>query len=194
MDLTPYVSIQSNLFVDITIYDDAGISEVVRLSDYHRSLTIGADSYTGLGTLMAITDSSSDIRATPYEVTITVSGISLSDVAKFGSSNIKGSRVRVRRALFDPATGVLLPISGNPAGRFTGIVNNYALSEEYSSEDKNSTATIALICSSNVNVLESKISGRATNPEDQKALNANDISMDRVPNIANSNFNFGAPR
>jgi hypothetical protein len=195
MDLTPYAAIQSNLFVEITIYDDTGVDEIIRLSDYWRTISIDGDSYTGLGQFMNITDSAADLRITPYELSISISGIPSSNISTFGESRIKGSTVAVKRALFNPTTGVLLAIAGNPAGRFNGIINNYALNEEYPEDGgKDSTCTITLICASTINVLQAKISGRATNPEDQKALYPTDLSMDRVPNISNSNFNFGAPR
>jgi len=40
--------------------------------------------------------------------------------------------------------------------------------------------------------LSNKVSGRRTNPIDQKELYPTDPSMDRVVSLASSNFNFGA--
>jgi DNA repair exonuclease SbcCD nuclease subunit len=45
-----------------------------------------------------------------------------------------------------------------------------------------------------VELLNNKTSGRRTNPGDQKEWYPTDLSMDRVPGLANSNFNFGAPQ
>ena len=47
--------------------------------------------------------------------------------------------------------------------------------------------------SSVVELLNNKVSGRQTNPRDQKLYYPTDLSMDRVPALAKSNFNFGAP-
>jgi hypothetical protein len=37
-----------------------------------------------------------------------------------------------------------------------------------------------------------KIAGRKTNSRDQKTFYPTDLSMDRVTQLANSNYNFGA--
>jgi len=56
------------------------------------------------------------------------------------------------------------------------------------------TISIILLATSSIDLLNNKITGRRTNPLDQKQFYPNDLSMDRVFLIANSNFNFGAPR
>jgi hypothetical protein len=194
LDLTAFAAVQSSLFVQLTVYDDQGVDEVIRLSDYHKPITLLGENYTGLGQLLNLTESQSDIRITPYELSLSISGIPTENTSLVLNSRIKGSNIEIRRGIFNPTTGVLLNIAGNPAGRFFGIVNNYNISEEYPEVDKDSTSTVTLICSSNISVLQSKITGRATNPRVQKTLFPNDLSMDRVPAIANSNFNFGAIR
>lgn len=194
LDLSSYESIHSGLFVKIVIYDDAGPAETLLLSDYHRSIEISGDTYTGLGQLMAITESQADLRVSPFEVSITISGIPTTSVSTVLNSAIKGSTVTIKRAIFDPITGELLSITGNPAGRFTGIVNNYSINEDFPEFGKDSTSSITLICNSNISILERQISGRATNPTVQKALYPGDLSMDRVASLANANYNFGAPR
>jgi hypothetical protein len=95
--------------------------------------------------------------------------------------------------LFDAATGTQLSITGNPVGRFFGIVNNYSLQEEYDVASRTSSNTIVIVCSSTVEILSNKVAGRRTNPQDQKAFYASDTSMDRVPNLVGASFNFGAP-
>lgn len=194
MDLTPYPAIASALFVKITIYNSTGVQEVVRLSDYPTAITISGENYTGLGQLLSITESSMDIRATPFEVSVAISGIPTSNINLVLNNKIKGSDVQVLRGIFNPNTLQLLAIAGNPAGRFNGIVNNYQISETYQQGSKDGTCTVTLVCASTIGVLERKISGRATNPEVQKTLYPTDLSMDRVPALQNANFNFGAPR
>jgi hypothetical protein len=194
LDLTSYPAIQSNLFIRLTVYDDVGVDEVITLSDYHRAITIAGVEYTGLGQLLTVSDSQTDIRVSPFELSVSLSGIPTANINLVLNSRIKGSSIEIRRAVFNPTTGVLLAIAGNPAGRFFGIVNNYNISEEYPEVGKDSTSTVTLICNSNISVLQSKLAGRATNPRVQKTLYPGDLSMDRVPSIANANFNFGAPR
>ena len=101
--------------------------------------------------------------------------------------------MRVYRLFSNPSTGAVLSIAGNPAGRFRGYVNNYSLQEEWDNQTRTATNTIVLQCASSVDVLNNKIAGRKTNPESQKRFYPTDVSFDRVPNLENATFNFGAP-
>jgi hypothetical protein len=198
INLSSYSSIQSNLFVRIQIdeYSTDGVTftqEVLRFSDLNTSFTINSESYVGAGNFMGITPSSSEIRASGGEVTITLAGIPNTSIAEIVNSKIKGAPVRIYRAFFNAATGEFLSITGNPAGRYRGFINNYSLNEEYDPQTRLSTNTLVLVCSSAVEVLSNKISGRRTNPESQKKFYPNDLSMDRVPVLENATFNFGAP-
>jgi hypothetical protein len=78
--------------------------------------------------------------------------------------------------------------------RFIGFVNNMALDEEYDTENRISSNTVVLSCSSVVDVMQNKISGRRTNPASMKRFYSSDISMDRVPTLINSYFDFGAKK
>lgn len=198
IDLTSYKSLHSSLFVRIEIEEyrtspsGTYTNQVLRFSDHPTPFTINSESYTGLGKLMAVTNSSSELRVSGGEVTITITGIPNSAIAEIVNSKIKGSPVRIYRALFNAETGAFLSISGNPLGRFRGFVNNYSLNEEYDSNSRTSTNTIVLTCASSVDVLQNKIAGRQTNPQSQKKFFSSDISMDRVPNLENATFDFGA--
>lgn len=186
IDLTAYSAIQTALFVRIDVPE----YEVLTFSNYNRPLELNGTTYTGLGQLMGITDTSSELRVSGGELTITISGLADTNISDILTYRFKGSAVTVIRGIFDPATGQLLPIAGNPTGKFQGIVNNYSLNEDWSGQD--ATNTISLMCTSTIGVLSNKISGRRTNPIDERELYPTDASMDRVPNLANSNFNFGA--
>lgn len=200
MDLTAYNSIQSNLFVRIQVDEyrtspsGGYTSQILRFSDLNATMTIGGESYTGVGKLMEITQSSSELRVSSGEVSITISGIPDTAIAEIINSKIKGSPVEIYRALINPSTGTLLSIAGNPLGRFQGIVNNYTLNEEYDNVTRTSTNTLTFSCSSKVTILENKISGRKTNPRSEKNFFPNDLSMDRVPTLKGATFNFGAPQ
>lgn len=188
-DLSAYSAVETALFVKIVVPDYS----TLLFSDYSRSITIAGDTYAGLGKLVAITNSQSEIRASGNQLTITMVGIQDVDVPGIISSKLKGSQVEVRRAFFDANTGALLNVEGNPTGRFFGIVNNYSLEEDFAMGADTTANTIQIICTSAVEILNNKYAGRRTNPIDQRAINATDPSMDRVPTLARSNFNFGAP-
>jgi hypothetical protein len=79
----------------------------------------------------------------------------------------------------------------NPFGRFQGIINNISINETWSGQQASNT--IGLICRSAVGMLQMKVAGRRTSPDDEKKYFPNDLAMDHVPSIANANLNFGAP-
>lgn len=200
INLTSYTSIESGLFVRIECdkyrtSPSAGFStQVLRFSDLIRTVTINSESYPGLGRLLSISSTSSDLRVNGQELTIVVSGIPNASIAEIVNSRIKGSSVEIRRGIFNASTGQLLAISGNPVGRFFGIITNYSLNEEYNIENKTSTNTIVITCASDVEVLAKKLGGRKTNPESQKLLYPSDLGMDNVPKLVGTYFNFGAPQ
>lgn len=200
IDLSTYQSIQSNLFVRIDVQEyrttptGSYTPLVLRFSDRVGSYTLNGESYTGLGKLMSISQSSSEIRVSGGELTIVLSGIPNSSIAEIVNSKIKGAPVNVYRGVFNSTTGDLLAIDGNPVGRFIGFVNNYSLTEEFDNVSRTSSNTLVLTCASNVDILANKVAGRKTNPKSQKALYPSDLSMDRVPTLKGATFDFGAPQ
>ena len=181
-----YQSIQTNLFVDIDIPD----YQMITFSDYHKNYTIGSITYQGLGNLLAITDNASSLRATPDDVSITISGIPTSNVTEILNNKIKGSVVNIRRGFFDPTTAKLLSVTPNPIGKFQGIVSNFDITDDLESGSSTGSVTLTLTLTSVVELLTDKISGRRTNSRDF----SDDKSMDRVALLSKSNFNFGAPK
>ena len=189
INLSSYTSIQTNLFVKIDIPD----YEVLTFSDYHKTLNIAGTDYVGLGQLVNISNTSGSLRAAPEDVTISISGIPSANVSAVLNNRIKGSEVKIYRAFFDPNTGELLNITGNPAGKFQGVINNFDLSDDLDMGSDTGSFTLILTATSVVELLNNKFSGRRTNPADHREWYPNDASMDRVPSLAKANFNFGAP-
>jgi hypothetical protein len=200
IDLSSYTSIETGLFVRIDVAEYRTTSsgtyanEILRFSDYTRSVVIDGETYLGLGRLIGVTATSSELKSSSGSVTITISGIPDSSIAEIVNSRIKGSAISIYRVVFDAVTGQQLSITGNPAGRFFGIVSNYTLEEDYDVEARTASNTIALECSSRSEFLANKVVGRKTNPKSMKTFYSTDVSMDRVPNLVGANFNFGAPQ
>lgn len=200
IDLNNKISITSNLFVriDVEYYKqnpgDTPTSTKWCYSDSIYPYTLDGDTYIGLGKFAGITETSSEIKATSGQLTLTLSGIPNTSIYEILNSKIKGCPVRVTRVLFDPVTHQPLDIPGNPLARYRGFINNYSLSEDYNIGEKSATNTLVLVCASAIDVLNNKMSGRKTNPYSQKKFFPNDLSMDRVPTLENSDFNFGAPK
>lgn len=190
LDLTSYGSIESNLFVKITLE-----SSSLLFSDRLVSTVINGDTYVGLGKLLSISGSSSELRSTSGEITIGISGIPDSLISDIISANIKGNPIRVTRGLFNATNGNFLSaVTGNPVTRFMGYVNNISLEEEYDVDTRDSANTLLLTCASNIDILNNKISGRKTNPASQKKFYSTDLSMDRVPSLESSYFDFGVKK
>lgn len=198
-NLTSYKSIQSGIFVRINCeYYKAtsGASpttQVLRFSDLNRTVTIGGESYVGAGNLMAITNAASEIKIGNSEISISLSGIPNTSIAEVINSRFKGCEVIVYRGLYNPTTNVLLSVSGNPFKRFHGIITNYTITEEFNNDTLTSSNTVTFTAASTVEVLGNTTKGRRTNPKDQRSFYASDASMDRVPALIGSKFNFGAP-
>lgn len=199
IDLSNYSSIESALLVRIECdyykasnSPDPFTSQVLRFSDYLYNVTYNSEDYIGLGRLMAVTSSASELRVTNNDLTITLSGIPNTSIDEIINSRIKGSTVKIYRALFNTSTNALLSITGNPMMRYSGIINNYGIDEDFDGINRTATNTISLTCSSFLDVLNNTAKGRRTNPQDEKKFYPNDLSMDRVPNLIRSKFNFGA--
>lgn len=183
--------IRTHTFIEIVINTDTTLT----FSDYYKDYTIDGTNFTGLGSLMGITNQPSEIRASGKEITITVSGIPDSSLQAVLADEYRGSEVSVYSAVFDHATGNLVSESGvtNPAQVFRGILTNWGLQEDHDNTVLESSNTIVFTVASEVGLLGNKVVGRRTNPTDWKNYDATDPSMDRVPNLMRTNFNFGAP-
>jgi hypothetical protein len=198
--LTSYPALQSNLFIKIECpyyKTSSGASPIAYnflFSDRIVPYTLSGDSYVGLGKLMNISSSSSELRSTSNELSITISGVPSSSITELIHSRIKGSKVTVKRVVFNANTGALISITGNPMTRFIGFVNNLSLDEDYDADARQSSNTVVLTCASTIDIMQSKISGRKTNPASMKKFYSSDISMDRVPTLESSYFDFGAKK
>ena len=105
---------------------------------------------------------------------------------------MKGSKITVYRGLFSQNNNNLITgLTANPQIRFQGYISNLALDEDWDQESRTSTNTLVLNCASVVDVMNNKIAGRKTNPSSQKKFYPTDISMDRVPRLEETKFDFG---
>lgn len=200
INLSSYTSIASGLFVRIecdkyrTTAGGAFTTEVFKFSDQLLTWNIDGEDYFGLGRLMSISETVSEIKGSTNEVQISVSGIPNVAITEIVNSRIKGSEVEIYRVIFDTVTHQVLAIAGNPAGRFFGQIDNYSISEEYDIDQRTATNVITFICSGTLDILSNSIKGRRTNPQDQKTLYPADLSMDRVPTLVGTYFDFGASK
>jgi hypothetical protein len=78
IDLSSYRDIQTNLFVKM----DVPGYQVLTFSDYHKDYTIGATTYQALGELLTVTNTTDELRASPRDITVTISGIPNGNVSE----------------------------------------------------------------------------------------------------------------
>jgi hypothetical protein len=178
-------------FVKLTIYNEyanTANNNVYTFSSSYQSETIDGQAYSPLGGLLGVGIQQRDIRVTSADTSISLSGIDGNNMAVVLGNKIRGSEVEIIRGFYNNNY-----ILSNTAQRFTGIVTSYNISEERQDNDDN--FTITLNASSFKSVLENRIAGRKTNSESWKEYNPTDTSMDRVPSIADRQFDFGqAPK
>lgn len=196
VNLTSYQSVKTSIFVRIDVDEyrtspsGSYTSEILTFSDHDTAFTIDSQTYTPLGALLNVSTSSSELRPSSNTVTLTLSAIPESAITEMMYSKIKGAPVKIYRAYFNATTGVQI---GTTVGRFIGSVNNISFDEEYDVLTRTASNTLQIECASNVDVLSRKVSGRRTNPDSMKSFYPSDTSFDRVPNLKDSTFNFGAP-
>lgn len=188
-DLGATGSLQTAMFCRLDIPD----YQVLRFSNFSRAFSINGESYTALGTLLSVSETQDELRVVGSSATVSIAGIPNSRVAEFLDYQIKGSSIQLWRVLFNTITGQQFFISGNPMGRFQGIVNNLTISEELEFAAQHATSVITLTCSSVQELMANKVAGRRTNPTDMAAYFAADTSFDRVPNLARTNLAWGSP-
>jgi len=189
LDLSAYRSIQTNIFIKLDIPG----YQVLTFSDYYKELVLEGVNYQGLGELLAVSDTESNLRATAQELTFAISGIPQGNVAEVLSTKLKGSSVVIKRGFFDANTGELLSLPINPIGKFKGVISNYVIADDLDEGSRDGTFTITFVATNVIDLLNNKVTGRRTNPIDEKAFFPTDNSFDRVPSLTKSNFNFGAP-
>lgn len=191
IDLSSYASIESALMFKWVIPN----FETAYLTDYSESLSFDGNTYTNIGKLLEVSGSTSELRASPSGISITLSGIPTGSIGDILSQEIKGSTVDIYRVFLNPVTHTILDLDPGPSVanvllKFRGIVTNYDISDDIDVNSLTANSIITLTCNSIVEVLSNKVNGRRTNPADFPSTS----DMSRVQALANSNFNFGADR
>jgi hypothetical protein len=177
-------------FVRLTV----GISETVyTFCNAGAPITINGITFSNLGALLQVGDVQRDIKATSDDMTIQLAGIDPTSVALILSSDIKGSLVEVWRGFFDSNNQIITSPTQQFFKRYQGIINSVSITEDFNSQARTRVATCSIACSSMRRVLENRLSGVKTNQNNWQFLYTDDISMNRVSEIANTYFDFGAP-
>jgi len=149
--------------------------------------------YSGMGSLLSITNIDRQVKATSGDLGISLTGIDSADIALVLSANIKGSKIEVFRGFLDSNNQIITTPTQQFFKRYQGLVSNIAIKEDFNTQERIRVATCVLTCASFRTILQNRVGGVRTNPSIWKTYYPNDISMDRVPIIAATFFDFGAP-
>lgn len=168
-------------------------TEVITFCNAASDITVNGNVFTGMSSYMGISQIQQDIKASSVDLTLSLVGIDSDNVAIVLSSNIKGSTIEVWRGFLDD-NNQIETIDGTQQffKRYQGIINNIAINEEFNTQLRTRIATCTLSCASMRLILDNRVAGIKTNPQNWKFYYPNDTSMDRVPLIASSYFDFGS--
>lgn len=181
-------SIKHSEFVKLTMP-----AATYRFCSAAASITVGADTFTGLGNLLAIGELTREIRATSGDVQITLIGIDPANVSLILNNSIKGSTVEIWRGFFDSNNQIITTPSLQFFKRYQGVVVAINVSEDFNEALRTRTASASIACSSYREVLRNRVAGVKTSISAWQALYPGDLSMSRVTAISNQFFDFGAP-
>jgi len=179
------------LLIDITVNDTT-----YYISNAYSPIVYNGNTYTQLGNFMGMSEMQDDLRITNNQIAIQLSGLPPDDgspnyMGIVLNSSIKGGKIQIYRAFFDPSSGFY--DATQVYLRFSGYISNYSLSENWDQDNKLTTNTIGIQCSSIHAIMEKKYTGRRTNDADQQFWYPGDVGMYRVKSLADSQFDFGKP-
>jgi len=155
-------------------------------------VTINGIRYAGYGTYLGVSEIQQDMKASSVDIKLSLSGLDINVVSLILASPVKGSTVKIWRGFLD-ASNQIETIGGVQQffQRYQGIINNVAINENFDDQKRQRTVVCIVSCASMRLVLDSRLAGIKTNPSNWRFLYPNDTSMDRVPVIASTYFNFG---
>lgn len=155
------------------------------------AILVNGITFTNLGSLLQLSDIKRDIKATSSDLSISLTGVDGTNVAIVLGSDIKGSRIEVWRGFLDSNNQIIESPTQQFFKRYQGIVSNYSITEDFNEQLRTRVATVGLSCASFRTILENRVGGVRTTPKIWQVYYPNDTSMNRVPAIAGSYFNFG---
>jgi hypothetical protein len=157
------------------------------------AITVNGMTFTNLGSLLSISQIDRNIKATATDLSIQLAGVDGSNIALILAANIKGSNIDIWRGFLDSNNQIITTPTLQFFKRYTGIVSNASIAETFDDQLRIRVATVGLTCASFRTILENRIQGVKTTPQAWNFIYPGDTSMDRVPVIAGTYFDFGTP-
>jgi len=169
-----YNTISYHTLVNLTLDDTT-----YYLSDSWKPMVEGSDTYMALGSMLAISGVTSQVSTSQTELTLTISGISPD--AEFNTiaqtAPIRGGFLDVIRRIDTKPTS---DTAANSWVAFRGIINTFAIVEEYQSLLGEQTLSLVLNAVSVQDWLYSQVRGEITNGADRRRFISTDNGFDFV--------------
>jgi hypothetical protein len=177
--------ISSCLLIDLTLN-----STTYYISSAYKPITYNTNTYTELGSFLQVSDFQEDIRTTNGDISLTLGGIPSEQnyLSLILTTPVKGGNISVYRGFYDTTTHEL--DTSQVYKRFQGVITNFAIQEDFQ-PGQTLTNSVTVTCASINSLLENRIAGQRTNPQDRERLFPNDAVFDRVPELFNISFDFG---
>ena len=156
-----------------------------------EAITVNSMTFTNLGSLLSISQIQNDVKATSSDLTISLTGVDGSNVGIVLSADIKGSNIDIWRGFLDSNNQIITTPTQQFFKRYTGIVSNVSITENFDNALRTRIATCGLSCASFRTILENRVQGVKTVPKAWQFFYPADTSMNRVPVIASTFFDFG---
>lgn len=191
--ITPVVGTNVILYADFVRLTTA--SATYRFATTPTAITVSAvdaSPFAGLSQLVQIGSAQRDIKSTANETTVTIVGIDTANLALVLGAGLKGSKIEMWHGFFDANNALIT--TGGTGGLyqfFTGFVNSFSISEQFSEEVRGYLGVITISASSIQLILQNRTAGRYTNNNAWQTFNPTDTSMNRVNFIQTVNYAFG---
>ncbi len=155
------------------------------------AITVNSITFSNLGSLLQLSDIKRDVKANSSDLSVSLTGVDGTNIAIVLGSEIKGSRIEVWRGFLDTNNQIIQSPTQQFFKRYQGIVSNFSITEDWNQELRTRVATVGLSCASFRTILENRVGGVRTTPKIWQVYYPGDTSMNRVPSIAGSYFDFG---
>lgn len=156
-------------------------------------ITVSGTTFNNLGSLLSISQIDRNIKATSTDLTVQLAGVDGANVSVVLAANIKGSKIEIWRGFLDSQNQIITTPTSQFFKRYTGIVSNASITEEFNDDLRIRIATVGISCASFRTILDNRIQGIKTVPKAWNFIYPNDTSMNRVPIVAATFFDFGKP-
>lgn len=174
-------NIKHCLLIDLTLD-----TTTYYISNSWKAITSGGNSYTELGAFLSVGEFQEDIKTTNGDLNMVLTGIPAGNVQTVLQNPVKGGAVSISRAFFDDNYAVT-----NVYPRYKGVITNYNISENLDLENGDVTYTVGISVASINTILENRVNGQRTSPQDRNQFFSGDKTFDRVPVINGTTFDFG---